>query len=204
MQIEKFKAKVVEPAKKRGKIAPFKISHIVLNTHPDNYETMVEWYVKVFEGEIAYANDFVCFIGFDEEHHRIAVAAVPDTVEPVKNSWGLNHFAFTYESLEELLLTYERLKNEGIIPYWPILHGPTTSLYYKDPDLNRVELLCDNMNEQELQEFFESGAFDENFMGIIFDPDDMLARFRAGVPVKELTHRDQLPEGMTPWDMFRD
>lgn len=202
--MEKFKARVVVPASRRGKIAPGKMSHVVLNTHPDNYETMVEWYLKVFEAEVAYANDEVAFLGFDEEHHRIAIAAVPHVVEPRPKSWGLNHFAFTYGSLEELLETYERLKKEGIMPYWPILHGPTTSLYYKDPDLNRVELLCDNMDEQELLEFFESGAFDENFMGIIFDPDEMHAKLKAGVPEEELTRRDQLPAGQTPWDMYRE
>lgn len=202
--MEKYKAKVVIPARQRGKTAPIRMSHVVLNTHPENHETMVNWYRTVFEAEIAYANDEVAFLGFDEEHHRIAIAAVPHVVEPRPKSWGLNHFAFTYEGLEELLETYERLKKEGITPYWPILHGPTTSLYYKDPDLNRVELLCDNMDEQELLEFFESGAFDENFMGIIFDPDEMHARLKAGVPKKELTRREQLPDGVTPWDMFRE
>jgi hypothetical protein len=77
-------------------------------------------------------------------------------------------------------------------------------LYYKDPDLNRVELLCDNMDEQELLEFFESGAFDENFMGIIFDPEEMHARLKAGVSKKELTRRELLPEGVSPWDMYRE
>ena len=202
--MEKFKAKLAIPAKQRGKIAPIRMSHVVINTHPDNYETMVNWYLKVFEAEVAYANDDVAFLGFDEEHHRIAIAAVPHVVKPLKDSWGLNHFAFTLEGLEELLVTYERLKGEGIEPYWPILHGPTTSLYYKDPDLNRVELLCDNLEGEELLEFFTSGAFDENFMGIIFDPEEMYAQLKAGVPKKELTSRRKLPEGKTPWDMFRD
>ena len=102
------------------------------------------------------------------------------------------------------MFTYERLKGEGIEPYWPILHGPTTSLYYKDPDLNRVELLCDNLSGEELLEFFTSGAFDENFMGIIFDPDEMCAQLKAGVPKEQLTSRDKLPEGKTPWDMYRE
>lgn len=202
--MEKFKAKVVVPARDRGRIAPTRMSHVVLNTRPENYEPMVSWYLTVFEAEIAYANNEVAFLGFDEEHHRIAIAAVLHVVEPRPKSWGLNHFAFTYESLEDLLTTHERLKKEGITPYWPILHGPTTSLYYKDPDLNRVELLCDNMDAEELLEFFESGAFDANFMGIIFDPDEMHARLKAGVPKKELTRRGLLPEGKTPWDMYRE
>ncbi|MCC5867015.1 MAG: VOC family protein [Gammaproteobacteria bacterium] len=202
--MRKFDARVVVPAKARGKIAPVRMSHVVLNTHPDNYEAMVAWYLAVFEGEIAYANDEVAFLGFDEEHHRIAIAAVPHVVEPRPKAWGLNHFAFTYESLEQLLETYQRLKQGGITPYWPILHGPTTSLYYKDPDLNRVELLCDNLQGEELLEFFKSGAFDENFMGIIFDPDEMHAKLKAGVPKEELTRRERLAEGQTPWDMYRE
>lgn len=202
--MEKFKAQLAVPARQRGKVAPIRMSHIVINTHPGNYENMVSWYMKVFEAEIAYANDDVAFLGFDDEHHRIAIAAVPHVVKPRDKSWGLNHFAFTYEDLEQLLFSYERLKSEDIEPYWPILHGPTTSLYYKDPDLNRVELLCDNLFGEELLEFFTSGAFDENFMGIIFDPDEMCAQLKAGVPKEELTSRDKLPEGKSPWDMYRE
>ena len=79
--MEKFKAKLAIPAKQRGKIAPIRMSHVVINTHPDNYETMVNWYLKVFEAEVAYANDDVAFLGFDEEHHRIAIAAVPHVIK---------------------------------------------------------------------------------------------------------------------------
>lgn len=202
--MEKFKARLATPARERGKLAPIRMSHVVISTHPNNYETMVNWYLTFFEAEIAYANDDVAFLGFDEEHHRVAIAAVPDLVQPPVNSWGLNHFAFTYNDLDELLATYVRLKNEGIEPYWPILHGPTTSLYFKDPDLNRVEILCDNLEGDELLEFFTSGEFDENFMGILFDPDDWVEQRKNGVSVEELTSRKKLPEGMTPWDMFRD
>jgi hypothetical protein len=31
---------------------------------------------------------------YDEEHHRIAFAAVPGLVEKLKNSAGLDHLAF--------------------------------------------------------------------------------------------------------------
>ncbi|ANO50519.1 VOC family protein [Woeseia oceani] len=202
--MEKFNAKLAVPARERGKLAPIRMSHVVIGTNPENYEAMVEWYLTYFEGEIAYANDDVAFIGFDEEHHRVAIAAIPGLVRPPANSTGVNHFAFTYNDLDELLATYVRLKKEGIEPYWPILHGPTTSLYYKDPDQNRVEILCDNLKGEELLEFFTSGAFDENFMGIIFDPDDWIEQRKNGVSAEELTSRDKLPEGKTAWDMFRD
>jgi hypothetical protein len=41
-------------------------------------------------------------------------------------------------------------------------------------------------------------------MGVIFDPDEMRARLKAGVPKKELTRRELLPEGVSPWDMYRE
>jgi catechol-2,3-dioxygenase len=53
---------------------------------------------------------------------------------------GLEHIAATYGSLGELLATYRRLATHRIEPYWSINHGPTISLYYKDPDGNRLEL----------------------------------------------------------------
>ena len=45
--------------------------------------------------------------------------------------------------------------------------------------------------------------YPENFMGIIFDPEEMIRKFEAGVPLAELYKRPKLPAGMTPWDMHR-
>ena len=74
--------------------------------------------------------------------------------------------SYTYASLEDLVATYERLKGLGIEPYWTIDHGPTTSLYYRDPDGNQVELQIDNFDSIEaLHEYFRSGAFNENPIG---------------------------------------
>jgi len=114
----------------------------------------------------------------------------------------MEHLSFTYASLGDLLATYRRLAQHDIRPYWPINHGPTISLYYKDPDGNRLELQYDVFERnQDLDAFFASGAYVENFMGIIFDPEQMIARFEAGEPLAEITARPKLPEGKTPWDM---
>ena len=66
------------------------------------------------------------------------------TEQPASNARGLEHVAFTYASLGDLLDTYERLRELGITPYWSINHGPTTSLYYRDPDGNGIELQIDS------------------------------------------------------------
>jgi hypothetical protein len=38
---------------------------------------------------------------------------------------------------------------------------------------------------------------------VIFDPDDLLARFEAGEPLEKLVVRPPLPEGKSPFDMLR-
>ena len=49
----------------------------------------------------------------------------------------------------DLLDTYRRLKAKGIVPYWPIHHGFTVSLYYRDPDGNRMEFQVDTCTAAE-------------------------------------------------------
>ena len=60
-----------------------------------------------------------------------------------------------------------RLKGEGIEPYWCLNHGPTTSMYYKDPDGNKVELQIDNFDTDETNRWMGSGEFAQNPIGII-------------------------------------
>ena len=96
--------------------------------------------------------------------------------------------AFTYGSLDDLLFTYERLAEDGVKPVWPINHGATTSLYYEDPDANYVELQIDNFpSRAAVDEFLADGRFRVNPIGIDFDPEELLARRRAGASVAELT-----------------
>ena len=109
------------------------------------------------------------------------------TEQPAANMRGLEHVAFTYESLGDLLDTYERLKGLGVTPYWTINHGPTTSMYYRDPDGNQVELQIDNCSLADADAFVRSEAFAKNPIGIEFDADALLARFRNGEPVADLT-----------------
>ncbi len=48
---------------------------------------------------------------------------------------------------------------------------------------------------EEVDAFFTAGSHVENFMGVIFDPDDMAARFEAGEPLGSLTQRPPLLAG---------
>ena len=100
---------------------------------------------------------------------------------------GLDHVQFRHASLEALLDRYERLRDLGITPYRTMNHGPSTSFYYRDPDGNGVELSAVNFpTETEYARFVSSEAFKKNIAGAPIDADDLVARFRSGVPQAEL------------------
>tara|TARA_R110001599_G_C12276844_1_gene662677 strand:- start:26621 stop:26986 length:366 start_codon:yes stop_codon:yes gene_type:complete len=91
------------------------------------------------------------------------------------------HCAFTYETLDDLFATYERLEGLGITPYWCINHGTTLSMYYKDPDGNQIELQIDIFDSLEATNaWFEQSDFDVNFIGVRMNPTDLIARYRGG------------------------
>ena len=186
----------------RGPIAPAKLAHVVRRT--GRLREMVAWYQKVLAAEVVHGDDFAAFLTYDDEHHRIAIATVPGLVDPPPNAIGTDHVAFTYDDLGDLLCTYRRLKNDGIEPYWKINHGPTLSLYYRDPDGNGVELQIDCFaTAEETNAWLKTSDFVANPIGVVFDPDELLARYEAGEPVAELVKRPPLPEGTTPFDQLR-
>ena len=121
-----------------GKVLPpSSFAHVVLRT--GSLMRMKKFYVSFLGGRIAHENDFIAFITYDEEHHRIALIEVPGTGAKVNTSAGLEHIAYSYQTLADLLLAYRQRQRAGIEPYWCVNHGPTTSIYYKDPDGNMLE-----------------------------------------------------------------
>lgn len=169
-----------------GAIVPRKLAHFVLKT--SNYDAMIDWYLKVLNARIALAAPHVSFLTFDDEHHRLAICNVPRLAPHDPNACGMDHIAFTYRDLGELLATYKRLDGLGIKPRWPINHGNTISFYYQDPDGNRIELQIENFaTADELQDYLSNDAdHAANPLGAPFDPDELVARFEAGVPFTDL------------------
>ncbi|MFT5182228.1 MAG: catechol 2,3-dioxygenase-like lactoylglutathione lyase family enzyme [Alphaproteobacteria bacterium] len=193
-------ARMPQTAKARGKIAPAKFAHVVLKTPPERVTLMLDWYKAVLEGEAMYETDGMGFICYDTEHHRVAVIGFPGTKEHVDGLAGLHHMAFTYANLTDLAHTYNRLKGEGITPEYSINHGPTTSMYFFDPDKNMVELQVDNVPEEKFAEYFENGEFTANPIGVKFDPDELFGRLAAGESEESLLPRP--PGDAPPLDEF--
>lgn len=165
--------------------SPAKLAHVVLRT--GDLQAMIDWYIDVLDGRLVYANDSLAFLTYDEEHHRVALFNAGATERPTPAHSGLEHVAFTYSELGDLLDNYQRLKTSGKTPFWSVNHGTTTSLYYRDPDGNQIELQIDNFDtDEELEAFFNSGAFAANPIGVEFDPEELHARLKAGEPKSEL------------------
>jgi catechol-2,3-dioxygenase len=161
---------------------PAKFAHVVYMTR--RYEAMIAWYKEVFEAEIVNMDPAIAFMTYDDEHHRFAIANL-DLLKPDggdaddRGQIGVNHVAYTYAGVDDLLDTYERLKRVGIHPYWPVHHGTTLSLYYTDPDGNRMELQVDACSAEEGKAFL---AATDNPVGVLFDPEALVARWRGGEP----------------------
>ena len=167
------------PARERGKIAPVKLAHVVLRSA--NKRRLIDFYKAVLEAEETFGDDNASFLTYDDEHHRIAVIGIPGLRPNSRHRVGVDHIAFTYASLGDLLATYRRLKNIGIVPVWTTHHGATLSFYYQDPDKNFCELQIDVFdNPEDLEAYFKSGDFNVNPVGVDFDPEQVMARYESG------------------------
>jgi catechol 2,3-dioxygenase-like lactoylglutathione lyase family enzyme len=193
-----------------NQVRPYQLAHLVLRV--SSLERSVAWYSEVLGARVVGSGGFFAAITYDEEHHRIgllevggaaretetfgastlvrdeaerAVTAGADALQ-FSTEPGLEHVAFTYDSLDALLNTYVRLRDHDIKPILSVNHGPTTSLYYNDPDGFRVELQIDNLPMGMAQEFVDSPEGQANAVGVVLDPEELLRRYEAGEPVRTL------------------
>jgi len=180
------------------RVPPQKFVHVVYRTR--RFAQMLEWYETVFGAKVQYQDPALAFLTYDDEHHRFAFANL-DVMQPgatastERNLVGVDHLAYTYGSLTELFENYAWLKDKGIKPYWCIHHGVTLSMYYSVPDGNQMEFQVDCFPTAEgANELMHSPRWGVNPIGVEYDPDEYLAKLRAGTPAADLLHRkDDLP-----------
>src|SRR5207245_3560740 len=153
-------------------------AHIVLKTA--NYDAVIAWYTTVLQTRVAFSNDFIAFLTYDDEHHRVAVINNPGSPAPDPAAAGVHHIAYTYAGLGELLSTYRRLKASGIEPARCINHVTTISMYYRDRDDLRVYLQIDVFATMDEAHAYLTGSdFAENHIGVIFDPEQLILAYEA-------------------------
>ncbi|KAH7215509.1 Glyoxalase/Bleomycin resistance protein/Dihydroxybiphenyl dioxygenase [Fusarium oxysporum] len=172
-------------------LRPSALAHVVFRTA--NISSMVQYWSTFLGAERVFENEFIAFLRYDDEHHRVAIILEEGTQPRAANSSGLHHVSFAFASLRSLLQAYEVRASLGIKPTWCVNHGPTTSIYYKDPDGNAIETQVDNFNTvEEANEFMVSPLFQENPIGTDIDPVELLRRLEDGVDEKLLKKRVEI------------
>ncbi len=186
-----------------------KLQHYGLITA--NLGAMIDWYRKVLGMTINHRSvvpagaqnrapfSAMAFVSNDEVNHRIVFFETHAAAESDRRRGPLQHVAFAYETLDDLLGTYARLKDLGIQPLWAADHGVGTAFYYQDPDRNVVELNVSNFgNEWTATEHLKTSPP----MLAQVDPEKMLAARKAGASPWELHTRGSFGEfaPATPYD----
>jgi len=165
------------------RVVPFKMAHLVYRCR--RRDETVAWYLQLFQAHVVFKDDVLTFITYDDEHHRLAFFNMPDVPPKGEDTAGVHHVAYSFRTIGELLETYARLKTVGILPYWCINHGPTTSLYFRDPEGNDIEFQADNGDDPGA--YFHSDDFAKNPIGVEFNPDELVKMWQAGATDAELS-----------------
>ena len=189
------------------RIRPAKFVHVVYRTR--RFDEMIRWYCTVLDARVQHQSAVLAFMTYDEEHHRVALlnlSIVDPGGEPEskQGAVGVDHVAYTFNSLSDLAENHEYLRGQGIRPYWCLHHGITVSMYYADPDGNQMEFQVDSYPTVEAANVFMRGpGFDVNPVGVEFDPAEFVRKVRAGVDPATLLERTvHLP--VSPIRSWRD
>ena len=137
-----------------------KVGHVVLAVHDP--ATSAKFYVDKLGMELVnYYSDpehglEMAFLSFCTLHHDIALIKVAQDA-PVGNP-GFSHTALVIDGGEkELAQMYRQLKDRQVQVEMTADHGLSKSLYFHDPEGNRLEIYYDTMPTVEAMQFMRQG-----------------------------------------------
>ncbi len=146
------------------------ISHVVLYVY--DFPLMRDFYTDVMGFHLsdtgrARGTD-ICFLTLDPglDHHQLALAG--GRTGP-RDGGSLNHVAFRLGSLADLRWRYERLMAEDAVSdVDPVSHGSWLSVYYRDPENNRMEFFFDTpwYMKQPIVDSFDFSLSDEEILRV--------------------------------------
>ncbi len=176
-------------------IAHPKLQHCGLTT--GNLEAMIDWYSKVLgitvHKRIAAPEGTpfktVAFATNDAVNHRLSFFETPGLPADAGRDQHarVQHMAFEYRTLDDLLGTYVRLKNLGIPLLWAADQFIQTALYYADPDGNIIELNVNNFSDD--WTVTEQLKHLPTQLHVNVDPEKLIAARKAGASVWEVHER---------------
>jgi len=125
-----------------------KVGHVVLNVRDLN--AAIAFYTAALGMELVTHNTArqMAFLSFGTQHHDIALCQAPAGAD--RGVLGINHIAMQIEGgVEELKQLYGRLLNVGASIDRTTEHSTTLSVYFFDPDGNRLEIFAEKMSPAE-------------------------------------------------------
>jgi catechol-2,3-dioxygenase len=151
----------------------------------------IDWYGRALGAQVRFRNEFAAFMSFDEEHHRFVLWDDGETGEKPENARGVDHIGMNCGRPTALADEYDRLKDLGILPTLCVNHHFTSSLYYRDPDGNELEITCDNMpTKADCAAFMATAemaeAMQPPLFGVEFDPEELSRLRKQGAPDVQL------------------
>jgi catechol 2,3-dioxygenase len=157
-------------------------------------DAMVEWYARVVGFEVVAAATSPiasAYVTNDDVHHRGGFFTAPNLATDLpRPRRGYGHVAFEYDTVDDLLESWERLKEEGIEPLVMTCHGTHWAFYYKDPDENVVELLADTYGDRKKSlAYIKRPEYIADPMGPRVDPALMIEARKQGASLDELRER---------------
>ena len=120
-----------------------KLGHIVLKVRDAGKSR--DFYTRTLGLKVAHEDlqRGTVFLSFGQTHHDLALFQLATGEPPAAAQPGMHHMAWRLGSFEELREAYRELKAIGIAVESTVEHNVTRSVYFPDPDGNRVELYCD-------------------------------------------------------------
>ena len=124
--------------------APVAFSHLGINVH--DLGRMEDFYTRVLgllvsdRGTLANGPTLVFLSRDPDEHHQIVLVTgrPPDTGYNV-----VNQISFKLPALADLKAMHARVRDAGVKEFRIVTHGNAWSIYFADPEGNRVELFVD-------------------------------------------------------------
>jgi len=124
-------------------IQALKLGHIVLKVR--DAARSRDFYTRTLGLKVAHEDleRGAVFLSFGKEHHELALFQMATEEAPKGSEAGLHHVAWRLGSYDELREAYRELQAIGVPVESTVEHNVSRSVYFKDPDGNRVELYCD-------------------------------------------------------------
>ena len=118
-----------------------RIGHVVLKVR--DAQRSKDFYTRTLGLKVAYDSPGAVFLSFGTQHHDLALFQLATGEAPGEAQPGLHHVAWQLGSFEELQAAHRELSALGVVVESTVEHNVTRSVYFPDPDGNRVELYCD-------------------------------------------------------------